>query len=153
MTAANARAERDRNIAKTLVDINEAVTGEDLDALVEALTSDYAQLRDVDPALAERYQAVLLKARLEKNDSLTYEEIQSVIDQVNEQVRREHLLAAGVITINEAVLTGSAEDLLDALQNEYVLLENVRDDHQLQNHYLTILKTQHDSKVEVHIKQ
>ena len=62
-------------------------------------------------------------------------------------------VAAGVITINEAVLTGSAEDLLDALQNEYVLLENVRDDHQLQNHYLTILKTQHDSKVEVHIKQ
>ena len=87
------------SVAKTLVDINEAVTGEDLDALVEALTSDYAQLRDVDPALAERYQAALLKARLEKNDSLTYEEIQSVIDQVNEQVRREHLCKHHIMCI------------------------------------------------------
>ena len=53
--------------------------------------SEYAQLRNVDPNLAERYHAALQKAVEGRAERLSFEEIQAIIDEVNEQVRRERL--------------------------------------------------------------
>ena len=53
--------------------------------------SEFAQLRDVDPNLSERYHNALKKAMEGREDPLSYEEIQAVIDQVNEEVRRERM--------------------------------------------------------------
>lgn len=53
--------------------------------------SEYAQLRNVDPNLADRYHAALQKALEGREEGLSFEEIQAIIDEVNEQVRRERL--------------------------------------------------------------
>jgi hypothetical protein len=148
VAAANAKAQLDRNIQTSLHTINTCVTEEDSEAFAEALMSEFAQLRDVDPNLADRYHAALKKAMDGREEPLTFEEIQVIVDQVNEEVRRERMLAAGVVTINDAVLAEDAEQLLEALRNEYVLLENIREDHQIPLHYLNILKALRAAKVE-----
>ena len=53
--------------------------------------SEFAQLRDVDPNLADRYHAALKKAMDGREEPLTFEEIQVIVDQVNEEVRRERM--------------------------------------------------------------
>lgn len=148
VAAANAKAALDRKIAASLQRINEAVAGGDPDATAEALMDEYAQLRNVDPNLADRYLAALQKAMEGREEGLSFEEIQAIIDEVNEQVRRERLLATGVRVINDIIDTEEPEALLDALQNEYVLLANVTEEHRVPLHYFTLLKALKGSKAE-----
>ena len=86
-------------VAASLQRINEAVAGGDPDATAEALMDEYAQLRNVDPNLADRYLAALQKAMEGREEGLSFEEIQAIIDEVNEQVRRERLCECCVLHI------------------------------------------------------
>lgn len=58
-------------------------------------------------------------------------------------------VTAGVKAINEIIDTDDPDALLDALQNEYVLLENVTEEHRVPRHYFTLLKALKTSKAEV----
>ena len=60
---------------------------------------EYAQLRNVDPNLADRYLVALQKAIEGRGEGLSFEEIQAIIDEVNEQVRRERLCECCVLYI------------------------------------------------------
>ena len=58
-------------------------------------------------------------------------------------------VAAGVIAINDIIDADDTDALLDALQNEFVLLTNVKEEHRVPLHYFTMLKALKSSKAEV----
>jgi len=70
-----------------------------------------------------------------------------VIEEVNEQVRLERLLANAVDEINTCVAGDDPSSLLETLHNQYAGLQNVQDAQAL--HYLNILKTLRAAKAEV----
>lgn len=57
---------------------------------VTALKSEFLNLGDLlDETCGERYHVALCRARQEKGEELTEEEIKKVIEEVNEEVRLE----------------------------------------------------------------
>lgn len=60
-------------------------------------------------------------------------------------------MASGVRVINDIIDADEPEALLDALQNEYALLENVTEEHRVPLHYFTLLKALKASKAEVRL--
>lgn len=54
-----------------------------------------------------------------------------------------------MIAINDIIDADDTDALLDALQNEFVLLTNVKEEHRVPLHYFTMLKALKSSKAEV----
>ena len=74
--------------------INKCVSGEDAgpEAMVAALSNEFAQLSSVDATCGVRYHMALHQAREEKGgENLSQEEIRTVVERVNEEVRLERL--------------------------------------------------------------
>ena len=74
-------------------DINKCVSGEaEPGAMVAALSNEFAQLSSVDATCGARYHVALRQAREEKGgEDLSQDEIRTVIEKVNEEVRLERL--------------------------------------------------------------
>ena len=73
--------------------INKCVSGDaEPEAMVAALSNEFAQLSSVDSTCGARYHVALRQAQEEKGgDDLSQDEIRTVVERVNEEVRLERL--------------------------------------------------------------
>ena len=73
--------------------INKCVSGDaEPEAMVAALSNEFAQLSSVDSTCGARYHVALRQAREEKGgEHLSQDEIRTVVERVNEEVKLERL--------------------------------------------------------------
>lgn len=125
--------------------INEILLKEDADVTLEALNNKKAYLNYIEPANKIRYQDILYLAKLDKTESaqdegktsedsdiyeffLTHEEIQDVIDDINDIVRKEIAEAKyrkALKDIHGNIEGGTADGLIDSLKNSVTRLKEV----------------------------
>ncbi|XP_065909989.1 ras GTPase-activating-like protein IQGAP1 [Dysidea avara] len=134
----NEQADRDKCIGDAIMAINSAVTGESAEETISSLQSEFLTIEPLDAECYQRYHDALKKAQEEKGELLTVAEINSVIAEVNEQVRLERLKAKALAEVNQLVPGDAPPSLLAALHNEHVEIVNIKDENQL--HYSTLLQ-------------
>ena len=82
-------------VASAISEINKCISGDaEPEAVVAALSNEFAQLSSVDSTCGARYHVALRQAREEKGEGgedLSQEEIRTVVERVNEEVRLERL--------------------------------------------------------------
>lgn len=142
----NKRASHDHQALLALQNINVVIDNDDIEATMGALMNEYLYIEDVDGSCGSRYHDKLREAKKNEEADLSKEKILQVINSVNEEVRLERLLSEGVARINSILPSKDSTTLLDALQYEYVDLIGVDPDNV--PHYLTLLTTSLDNKIE-----
>lgn len=128
-----------------VIAINEILLKEDADVTLEALNNKKAYLNYIEPANKIRYQDILYLAKLDKTESaqdegktsedsdiyeffLTHEEIQDVIDDINDIVRKEIAEAKYRKALKDILGNidgGSPDELTESLKNSVTRLKEV----------------------------
>lgn len=134
----NEQADRDRSVGDAIMAINTAVSGDNTEATVTALKSEFLTIEPMDETCLQRYHEALKQAQGEKGELLTIDEINKVIGEVNEQIRVERLKVKAIEEVNSQISGDDTSSLLAAIHNEYAELENVDDHNEL--HYLRLLQ-------------
>ncbi|XP_066272351.1 ras GTPase-activating-like protein IQGAP1 isoform X4 [Branchiostoma lanceolatum] len=136
--------------------INRAVEAGDNRVILTALTNPKARVTGVEEHLVDRYTEKLNKAKGAKTvpgskaamgtDYLNPADVQSCVDQVNQEVQEEHDRIEAIATINDAIEAGDAETTLAALQIPAAKLTDVEPQQAV--HYQTILMQGKKAKAE-----
>ncbi|PIO33349.1 hypothetical protein AB205_0106390 [Aquarana catesbeiana] len=109
--------------------INRALDAGDVNTVGKQLTNPVTGLMDVEDENLQRYVDDLIKlkqqAREERNEFITWNDIQGCVTQVNNTVHEEHARILAIGLINEALDEGDAKKTLQALQLPAAKLEGV----------------------------
>ncbi|XP_010190700.1 PREDICTED: ras GTPase-activating-like protein IQGAP1 [Mesitornis unicolor] len=109
--------------------INRALDSGDVNTVWKQLSSPVTGLTNIEDENSQRYIDDLMKlkaqTRAEGNEFITWNDIQSCVDQVNVVVREEHERILAIGLINEALDEGDARKTIQALQIPAAKLEGV----------------------------
>ncbi|CAN8002896.1 unnamed protein product [Ixodes hexagonus] len=135
-------------ILNAIAEINFALKSSGTFDLVECLENPHAHIADVRPQNHDRY-AVALAATLAERTKvnpvgvfLTHTDIQELVNRVNAEVDDELSHEQALELINQAVVSGSANLVLEALLNPAATILHVSRDHALLYQDLLFLKLQ-----------
>ncbi|KAG0418247.1 hypothetical protein HPB47_005002 [Ixodes persulcatus] len=135
-------------ILNAIAEINFALKSNGTFNLVECLENPNAHIADVRPQNHDRYAAALAAALVEKTKLspavvfLTHIDIQDIVSIVNAKVDNELSHEQALELINEAVMSSSANLVLEALLNPAATILHVSRDHVLLYQDLLFLKLQ-----------
>uniref|UniRef100_A0A8C3QU20 IQ motif containing GTPase activating protein 1 n=1 Tax=Cyanoderma ruficeps TaxID=181631 RepID=A0A8C3QU20_9PASS len=109
--------------------INRALDSGDMNTVWKQLSSPVTGLTNIEDENSQRYTDDLVKLKAERNaegnEFITWNDIQSCVDQVNKVVREEHERILAIGLINEALDEGDTKKTLQALQTPAAKLEGV----------------------------
>uniref|UniRef100_A0A8B9PID6 IQ motif containing GTPase activating protein 1 n=1 Tax=Apteryx owenii TaxID=8824 RepID=A0A8B9PID6_APTOW len=109
--------------------INRALDSGDVNTVWKQLSSPVAGLTNIEDENSQRYIDDLMKlkaqTRVEGNEFITWNDIQSCIDRVNIVVHEEHERILAIGLINEALDEGDTKKTIQALQIPAAKLEGV----------------------------
>ncbi|XP_015423227.1 PREDICTED: ras GTPase-activating-like protein IQGAP1 [Myotis davidii] len=109
--------------------INRALESGDMNTVWKQLSSSVTGLTNIEEENCQRYLDELMKlkdqAHAEKNEFITWNDIQACVDHVNLVVQEEHERILAIGLINEALDEGDAQKTLQALQIPAAKLEGV----------------------------
>ncbi|CAN8030533.1 unnamed protein product [Ixodes persulcatus] len=135
-------------ILNAIAEINFALKSNGTFNLVECLENPNAHIADVRPQNHDRYAAALAAALVEKTKLspavvfLTHIDIQDIVSIVNAKVDNELSHEQALELINEAIMSRSANLVLEALLNPAATILHVSRDHVLLYQDLLFLKLQ-----------
>ncbi|NWT57192.1 IQGA1 protein, partial [Erythrocercus mccallii] len=109
--------------------INRALDSGDMNTVWKQLSSPVTGLTNIEDENSQRYIDDLLKLKAERNaernEFITWNDIQSCVDHVNKVVHEEHERILAIGLINEALDEGDTKKTLQALQTPAAKLEGV----------------------------
>ena len=151
-----------------VIAINEILQKEEPDSTLEKLQNKKAYLNYIEVPNKIRYHEILFLAKLDKTETafeegktseesdiyefyLTHSEIQDVIDDINDIVRKEiaeNKFRIAISDINKSCLCGSAEKLLESLLVTASRVKNVNDlNSELYLEFLKAAKETHEANI------
>ncbi|XP_036245250.1 ras GTPase-activating-like protein IQGAP1 [Molothrus ater] len=109
--------------------INRALDSGDMNTVWKQLSSPVTGLTNIEDENSQRYIDDLVKLKAERsaegNEFITWNDIQSCVDHVNQVVHEEHERILAIGLINEALDEGDTKKTLQALQTPAAKLEGV----------------------------
>eukprot|EP00052_Salpingoeca_macrocollata_P027179 m.257054 g.257054 ORF g.257054 m.257054 type:complete len:1548 (+) comp22704_c2_seq1:460-5103(+) len=123
----NADLDREAVFSAALKQANDAIAGDDANAMLLALNHEALELHDVDEAGAFMYHKVLQEALQAAGRELTRDEIQEQVTAANVAAEENAKHAEAMFALNEAIRSGESQRTLTALKDPYTHVESVED--------------------------